>query len=55
LPTAEGADEAVVVLEPVDVEGTVPLIDPVATEETTEVVVVPELTMATVAEVASSV
>lgn len=50
LLTAVGADELLVVLEAVDVEGAVPLLEPVATDEATEVKVVPELAAAEVAE-----
>ena len=48
--TAVGADELLVGLEAVDVKEPVPLPDPVAVEETTEVRVVPELTAVEVAE-----
>jgi hypothetical protein len=40
LVTAVGADDAVVVREPVDVEEAVLLVEPVATDEVTEVIVV---------------
>jgi len=49
-----GADEVVVVLEAVDVEEAVLLEDPVVADETTEVIVVPVLTTAAVADVAPS-
>ena len=48
--TAVGTDELLVVLDAFDVEEAVPLLDPVAVEETTEVKVVPELAAAEVAE-----
>ena len=44
--TAVGADELLVVLDAFDVEEAVPLLDPVAVEETTEVKVAPELAAA---------
>jgi hypothetical protein len=50
LLTAVGADELLVVLEAVEIEETVPLLEPVATDEATEVKVVPELAAAEVAE-----
>jgi hypothetical protein len=41
LVTAVGADEVEVVREPVNVEEAVPLVEPVETDEVTDVIVVP--------------
>lgn len=51
--TAVGADEEAVVREAVDVDEAVPLADPIAVDETTELIVVPAFAAVEV-EVASS-